>query len=332
VAWLTVLFALGCAARRFDYLVTESAPLGYPIEVVRGWVFDADGSVITYVPGSTRGLGWGEMGSRHIVGARRKPVPTSLDVLWFAFAEDRFYRVEGPLPHEEMLRMFREGTPDPHAPGERLPYDAIVVGMAPGGDVGVWMHSRRVVRRVATLRGAPVDVPWTAVLDNPDVARSDYVQSVVQRTRAELSGRGLPREPGWREEPLPAGRWGMDAARVVWAPTVAEGGVVDSLWVHTLDGEVEWIDFTGRADAPRAPVDRALPNAFDLLWTTPRGEAVRTEVDLDDRDVRSAFEGVVGPVTVDIVPCDAGDHVTVHVVRPDGTRTVVPRDVRVWAR
>ena len=35
MAWLTVLFALGCAARRFDYLVTESAPLGYPIEVIR---------------------------------------------------------------------------------------------------------------------------------------------------------------------------------------------------------------------------------------------------------------------------------------------------------
>ena len=150
----------------FDWLPTECAPEDYPARIVRGTLRFPDGRSV-YVPGDQLVRnGWGLRGSIHIVGDKLKPVPTHLDLRWFSYLEDRFYGGRFPLPSARMLEMFRAGAAPPE-PGPRAAYNRIVVGMAPGGDISVWMGAQRIVREVATFRAPVVDLPWTAVLDNP---------------------------------------------------------------------------------------------------------------------------------------------------------------------
>ena len=50
---------------------------------------------------------------------------------------------------------------------------------------------------------------------------------------------------------------------------------------------------------------------------------------LDPDEVRAAFGDGAGPFTLDLLPCDQGDHVTVTLVGPGGVRTLEQVEVSV---
>src|SRR5690625_1913415 len=142
IVFLFLLEGCGSAMRstdKFDWKAIESAPRNFPIEIISGTFFyhgQSDGGGL-YIPngGIIHKKGWGEMVSSHIVGPELKPLPDKLHIKYFSYLEDQFYEGNFDLPYDETLSLFREGSRNTDEPT----YYRIMVGVAPGGAVSVWL-------------------------------------------------------------------------------------------------------------------------------------------------------------------------------------------------
>lgn len=279
---LSFLFMSGRARDamdRYDWLPTESAPLTYPMEIVRGDLVFPDGSSI-YIPDKkVFHNGWGELGSTHVVGDETKPVPGTLDITWFSYTEDKFYAGVFELPSETMLTLFNRGFVGP-VTGGRTTYHRIIVGLAPGGHISVWLAGEGIVVEVAAFTAAEANVRWRAVLDNDQISRADYVRMVLEET---LGPEGLAR---LAREGVPTGLWERYRRRYPWTIEVV-GAAPISARTGAFNGERENIDLIKR----RPPRElRAVPRQIKLDWRSASGRKLTATFDLDEPQVFQAFE------------------------------------------
>ncbi|OXA83094.1 DUF2931 family protein [Flavobacterium hercynium] len=87
--------------------------------------------------GNGADLGWTITSSSYSGGKKIKPVPDSIFVNWVC-ASDR-YEYEGgcKLPRKQMIALFKKDVMDPFG---LVRYGKITTGMAPGGNVTVWLQ------------------------------------------------------------------------------------------------------------------------------------------------------------------------------------------------
>ncbi|MFT6061793.1 MAG: hypothetical protein ACJAVR_001847 [Paracoccaceae bacterium] len=279
----------------YQWIATESVPKGFPVHAVSGDLIFPDGSSI-YVPGGRNASnGWGKRGSTHVVGDPMRPVPVRLHLTWFSYAEDRFYSGDFALPADRMATLFAAGVIAPGT-GQKIGYDAIIVGMAPGGAAAVWMAAGPLVLEVAAFRAAPADLPWSRVLDNPAIARSDYVTDVLTRAVGPDAAAAL-RANG----PQP-GLFERRHTRRAWVPDVSGDGTASSLWIRYVNGENEPFLVEGAAP-PR--VMRAAPQEIRLDWTDPGGTLIGAIIEIDEAEMVTAFAALARqedrqPMTLDL--------------------------------
>jgi hypothetical protein len=237
-----------------------------------------------------------------------------LELSWFSCTEDRFYAGKFGLPMNKILELFRAGTASPEAK-ERLPFDRIIVGMAPGGDVSVWVGARRIVKEIATFRAQSVDLPWSTVLDNQNITRPQYIELAL---REALSPEALKRV---RAAPVPLGRWSLFAKRFPWTPRVRPGSTGRDLWIHGLNGEVEWVDLSGkRKDVDPPPSARGAPKELSLYWQDSAGSNLSADITFDEDESMAAFNKLSGgesseALTLELAPADVATKVDVFLLR-----------------
>ncbi|UHO40066.1 DUF2931 family protein [Chryseobacterium capnotolerans] len=80
--------------------------------------------------------GWGMTSGGYTGGEIFKPVPDSISVSWRCGLDLIEYKVGAKLPREKMLELFKKGK---EIKGEKENYSQIVTGMAPGGNITVWL-------------------------------------------------------------------------------------------------------------------------------------------------------------------------------------------------
>ncbi|WP_339699433.1 DUF2931 family protein [uncultured Marixanthomonas sp.] len=124
--------------KKFEWRPTESAPNQYPIEIHQGIITCQDGSMVE-IPSGGRTVhnGWGETGSTYVVGENLKSLPKKLMLSWLSFTESTFYKGDFELPINKIKTLFDNGYVN-HL-GRQETYSNVVVGMAPGGNVSVWL-------------------------------------------------------------------------------------------------------------------------------------------------------------------------------------------------
>ncbi len=156
---------------KFVWDATESAPKHYPMEIIRGtFVYQGEEEHGLYIPsGGTLKAGWGEPISSHVTGEKNKPLPDRLDIIFFSYAENQFYKGEFELPYEKILAFFRQGVADnPDNPT----YSSIMAGIAPGGVVAVWVIGRESYHEVFFGRAEKIDLDPGRAFSPWDIAMS----------------------------------------------------------------------------------------------------------------------------------------------------------------
>src|SRR5690625_2780170 len=216
---------------KYDWKATESAPKNFPIKIIDGtFIYHgrSDGTGL-YVPsGGLLDKGWGEMISSHIVGPDLKPLPDRLKITFFSYLEDQFYEGVFDLPYETILSLFKEqstnGGPE---------YHRIMVGVAPGGYVAVWLKGHIKTTEVFFGRAEPVEGELKAfgrVIPN----RSEYVLSEVEDNVDPSVLRRI------REEGIPFDRWANFRQRYHWKPVFMYGNEPASgVQIKYFNGEGE---------------------------------------------------------------------------------------------
>ncbi|WP_129714458.1 DUF2931 family protein [Pedobacter sp. SYP-B3415] len=138
----TGISASGFSARQRHFFWEEcvSCPEGYPVHIVSGKFNLMDGSVCSLALGFCSGLeGWGAPGSG--LSASVRSMPEHIDVTWFSLAEKRCYHLHAKINTDLIGQLFEKGyihDKENRSP-QRLTYDMINVGLAPGGLVVIWL-------------------------------------------------------------------------------------------------------------------------------------------------------------------------------------------------
>lgn len=192
----------------FPYQVTVTAPQDYPIEIHQGYFSNEKSELICGVPktGKEDG-GWQYDGDA--AGQGSSIIPSHLTVTYVSYAEKKFYTVEGALPKDKILQLFREGF---KMQGENSTivngeeqrdmihstYDRITLGIAPGGIVIVWLTGNHHRKEIARLQGKESFVDVNDFYQNADQENQQqffeswFKLAVPDSIQQEIKTKGIP--------------------------------------------------------------------------------------------------------------------------------------------
>lgn len=245
---------------RFDWRATESAPKNFPMRIIEGAFYYRDGSGGLYVPtAASIGFHWGAGESIHVVGDDYKPLPDRLDIRFYSFFEDQLYQGSFDLPYEKILALFKEGVQrDKDSPI----FHWIVVGVAPGGAVSVWVSGGE-SREVFFGQAQPYDDEMRTPLGNLIDDRKEYAQSYLEDLPEEHYTHIL-------ETGIPFGRWEKYRTRYNWRASMAGTGDTDYFRFSFFNGEHYWMYLSDDAQ-DRYGNSHAMPLTLGFTTLFPGG-------------------------------------------------------------
>lgn len=123
---------------KFSWNAGISAPKNYPSGAPFVEFFYRGKSLGGASSSTGADQGWGVTSGGYVGGEKFKAVPDSVSLRWVCSVDNLVYQKGFRLPREKMLSLFREGVTD--VDGRKYPYTLIVAGMAPGGNVTIWMQ------------------------------------------------------------------------------------------------------------------------------------------------------------------------------------------------
>ena len=136
---LVLLVLAGCSPKdKYEWNAGMSAPKYY----------GNGGPMVEYfykgksVAGASANIGfspgWGVTAGGYSGGEQYKDIPDSVAVSWICATDGIEYRGGARLPRERMLELFKKGFKTVY--GMKTTYTSIVAGMAPGGNVTIWLR------------------------------------------------------------------------------------------------------------------------------------------------------------------------------------------------
>ena len=263
----------------YDWLPTECADERYPMQLISGQ-FESSGAQSVRVPaGKIVNNGWGEIGSRHIVGDPLKPVPERLTLAWFSYTEDQFFEGSFDLPHAELTALFRASFRSPLT-GQTVTWSKIIVGMGLGGWTCVWVAGSGLVREVASAKLEPAQLDWDRVVNNPDISRSNFIRSKLRARLSDVQLRALA------ERGPPAPKWPQYSRRARWQLAVEGVQVPLRMFLRSFNGDRSYHEF-----AKQQPQELdTVPKHLMITWLSSSGRKILTKIALNEAEVFGAFD------------------------------------------
>lgn len=166
------------------------------------------------------------------------------------------------MPEEELNRLWNLGmlNPDSH---QKTNYESFIIGLAPQGYVQVWLYGHGVSRTFCTGQIDKVNYNWEKFLDNPDVSRANYVDSVLKDKL------GNERLVELRTDKLILKSWKDLAVKFNWIPQVTSQLTVTGVWIYYVNGDREFLAWENEF---RNFDERSIPKSISISFMTEDGK------------------------------------------------------------
>jgi hypothetical protein len=266
---------------KFDWSHTLSAPKNYPMRIYQATLkgLRPEDYSASYGMWGIVNEGWGEESGSVAVGPELKAVPDSLLITWLSLRENKFYTGSFKLPREQMIRLFDEGFYE-YDLRARDTYTDILVGMAPGGVVVVWLTGGQVRTEVARFQTEETTIDKTMVnSNNKDMFKDGYVDFVLNNRKIEKA-------------PIPFGLWDTYREKYSWRPQLVleKGSRIAETWMTMYNGEKEhvFVQDPRHEDYQK----RALPQYIGFTWRNENGVKYYGKVFFDEEEIFNAFKAI----------------------------------------
>lgn len=110
----------------------------YWVTIQSGSFINSQGTGFPVPSGHTLEGNWGASGTAWAVGDELQAVPERLKMLWFSYAEDKFYQGDFALPQQKLYDLIKAGTWDLRK-NKAAAYNEFTVCVLPKGVVVVWL-------------------------------------------------------------------------------------------------------------------------------------------------------------------------------------------------
>ena len=227
----------------YEWGISVNAPIGYPIHVYAGKV--GPQYIISELWCSTEEPDWGSAYANE--GNDPKELPKDIDIVWFSFIENCFYNLQAPLDYEKIEKLFKEGFEQRIRYGElrHTTYNGLVVGLAPGGTVVVWVgKGYSPITEVGRFQASRTYLTETSDMDSHErlIFDKEYRKSLATAPNI------VPLEVQKANEgkPIPYNLWDRYAeTQYRWYPTFEiPDGKMGDVFFQYWNGEANTIFYT----------------------------------------------------------------------------------------
>lgn len=185
------LLVSGCASSAKDdihWSVRVAAPKHYEVWV-KDMFLEKPGERTWRQPIGSISCCWKGPNGPSGAGSGLEPFPESIFIYWFSYAEQKFYAKLIKLPPDLQNRM-REHAPYKTSLGEWSgPRHALVIGLAPGGTVVVWIMNQ-IGNEIEVMRLKAAET------DGDSSQFTERTKGYLERNGEYLEKHGVPTE-GW---------------------------------------------------------------------------------------------------------------------------------------
>ena len=227
----------------YEWGISVNAPIGYPIHVYAGRV--GPQYITSDLWCSTEEPDWGSAYVNE--GNDPKELPKDIDIVWFSFIENCFYNLQASLDYEKIEKLFKEGFEQRIRYGElrHTTYDGLVVGLAPGGTVVVWVgKGYSPITEVGRFQASQIYLTETSDMDSHErlIFDKEYRKSLATAPNI------VPLEVQKANEgkPIPYNLWDRYAeTQYRWYPTFEiPDGKMGDVFFRYWNGEANTIFYT----------------------------------------------------------------------------------------
>ena len=227
----------------YEWGISVNAPIGYPIHVYAGRV--GPQYITSDLWCSTEEPDWGSAYVNE--GNDPKELPKDIDIVWFSFIENCFYNLQAPLDYEKIEKLFKEGFEQRIRYGElrHTTYNGLVVGLAPGGTVVVWVgKGYSPITEVGRFQASRTYLTETSDMDSHErlIFDKEYRKSIATASNI------VPLEVQKANEgkPIPYNLWDRYAeTQYRWYPTFEiPDGKMGDVFFRYWNGEANTIFYT----------------------------------------------------------------------------------------
>jgi len=279
---------------QFDLSASACTVIGNPIEVVAGICTDPGGGAIRVPSGYFLESDWTGSGTVEDGGDAFHAAPDSLHLLWYAYAEDRFYQGDFALPRQRIHALLKAGYWDDDY-NKHDTYGDITICTLPGGGVVVWLSGGN---KVVLGRYQGHAVAYDFASFKPGVDRTGMAQeeraklpaAVQEQLRTNTFGPGpwdayLVKYP-WRVEATM-----QETPRPV--PLTLYNHYVRYFSAEDDTYPVSKKDLSPYLDIVRQPTPKAVPKSLGLFVRNKYGEKHEIRVKaFDEAETMAAFQAL----------------------------------------
>jgi len=328
------------AEPEYEWGVAVNTPIGYPIRFYAGRVGGM--SIIGELYSITEEPDWGNAFGYESTSMDK--LPKSVDMVWLSLKEDCFYRLKTGIDYEKIAKLFREGFDERFSNGKmnHTTYNTVVVGIAPGGVVVLWVGSgyfpikeigRYQAEKIALREPEGLDNHQKLIFDKEYAKRLLINNTIIPEDFREAN----------KNKPIPFGLW--DSYRdhqYQWYPTFEiPNGRIGDVDYQYWNGEADTFFFTdfialeGQKDvfAPQELYHniRKLPLYKEIRFTYKAEDGIKYGVGLqfDWEDILATYKKVFGEhpeevkAHLDIRINRDNDYLTVRLVGDNGKEAFI---------
>ena len=260
-----------------EYASGICAPKLYPVRVHRGDFYTAD----DWLPLPNGGIvedGWGDNGMNM---SRSNIIPTGFRVTYFSYMENKFYKGDFALPADHIRSLFSEGMIG-YRSQRYVTYDAMIVGMAPGGVLVVWMQGVDKQVEIGRYQAIETDMEWEHFISKTGYTREEFVSATINDRPETIAN--------FKKNGLMLGLWDTYRIKYSWRPKfeLPQGCIAETIRLRMYNGEYEMI--WGEIMIKNLFDKRAITNKCNMLWTDETGQGYGAEVDFDEAEIFEAFK------------------------------------------
>ena len=160
---------------KFKLSAGPCAADGYFVMIQSASFINSQGGSFPVPSGHVLRGNWGASGTAWAVGDEMQAVPERLTMLWFSYAEDKFYKGDFALPQEKLYQLLQQGSWDIDK-NKQVTYDEFVVCVLPKGGVAVWLSggNQVLVGRFQAQETVPSAADYQRYYG--DASRAEFVQ------------------------------------------------------------------------------------------------------------------------------------------------------------
>ena len=332
---------------QYDWGVAVNVPIGYPIRFYAAMVGGTPISREFYTKKEKPDWGNAYGYESHSMGY----LPASVDMVWLSYKEDCFYRLKTAIDYEKIAKLFREGYEErlPNGEVKHTTYNTVVVGIAPGGVVVLWVGNAYFkITEIGRYQAEKIDLKEPPGLDS----HQRLIFSKEDREETLNSDLAIPKavREANKNKPIPFGLW--DSYRdhqYQWYPTFEiPNGRIGDVDYQYWNGEADTFFFTDFITLEEhkdvfAPKElyhniRKLPLYKEIRFTYKAEDGIKYGVGLqfDWEDILATYKKVFGEhpeevkAHLDIRINRENTYLTVRLVGDNGKEAFIePKLIRI---